>query len=64
MAKDEFCDDCYYYRNVYPGLGRCCHYILMTDKKRPCDPGKGCTVKVKTKVNRRKKKGNIENVKD
>ena len=56
---DKYCDNCHYYKNLAsPGGLRCCHYLLMTDKKRPCEPGEGCTVKVAVKVNRRKGKTN------
>ena len=55
FASDKFCDDCYWYKPVYNGF-RCCHYLLMTGKKRPCPPGKDCTVKVTVKVKRRRKR--------
>lgn len=44
---DEFCKDCYYLRPLYSDDCMCCHYILDTEKMRPCPPGAGCTVKVK-----------------
>lgn len=40
---DEFCRGCRYYRAYYQ-VNTMCHYILDEGRKRPCDPGKGCTV--------------------
>ena len=58
MAK-SYCDDCFY-RGVLTGLATpCCNYFLMTNQRRPCPPGPGCTVKVRRKVKRRRKK--VEN---
>lgn len=49
---DKHCVGCYFYRCICTGwVG--CHYILLTGKKRPCPPGKDCTVK---KERRRRKK--------
>ena len=56
MKNDKNCDKCYYYRSINVNGLRACHYLLWTGKKRPCDPGKDCTVKIATKVIRRKKK--------
>lgn len=55
-VSDKFCDDCHFYKPIYGESWRCCHYIFMTGKKRPCPPGAGCTEKVGMKVNRRKKR--------
>jgi hypothetical protein len=42
---DEYCQDCsYFYGSSDYEL--CCNYYLDTDKRRPCPPGTGCTVKV------------------
>lgn len=50
---DKHCEGCHYYRCICTGwMG--CNYILLTGKKRPCPPGKDCTVK-KEKRRRRKK---------
>jgi hypothetical protein len=56
---DQYCNGCIYlqgtrFRHFH------CSYILKTDKKRPCDPGQGCTVRA-TKRRRRKKKVREEN---
>ena len=53
MATDRYCIDCKYYQGNNESILTCC-YIFIEDKKRPCDPGKDCTVKVKR---RRKRKG-------
>lgn len=49
MATSEPCRGCFYYRKVCTSGPRCCHYLLIEDKKRPCDPGEGCTVKITMK---------------
>lgn len=41
---DKYCCKCRFY------IGWCCdtklcNYYLMTGKRRPCDPGTGCTVR-------------------
>ena len=46
---DKHCMGCYYYKPLNCPEMRCCNYIFMTGHKRPCDPGKDCTVKVKNK---------------
>lgn len=56
---DKYCTNCVYY--VGSNFDGCfCNYILMTDKRRPCDPGTGCTVRVlrekKRKLRKDKKK--------
>lgn len=53
-TKDKHCMGCKYYHNMYDG-GYYCAYLFVTDKRRPCPPGKGCTVKEK-----RRKKNNEE----
>jgi hypothetical protein len=55
MAVNKFCDDCWYCCKLADGL-RCCNYLLKTNHRRPCPPGEGCTVKIKRKVYRRRKK--------
>ena len=52
---DSYCNNCIYRAMVTNYMG-CCTYLLRTDKRRPCPPGKGCTVKVRMKVRRKKKK--------
>lgn len=52
MMDNKNCQNCIYFQ----GTSDCvctCDYILITGRKRPCDPGEGCTVKVKR---RRKRK--------
>lgn len=55
MASN-YCDDCIYYNKFVSGNVRYCNYLCATDKKRPCTPGDGCTVKIGRKVYRRKMK--------
>ena len=46
MVDNKNCRNCVY----FGGMSDCactCNYIFMEDKKRPCPPGKGCTVKKK-----------------
>lgn len=51
--ENDYCSDCFY--GVYlPSVKEfCCRYYLMTNERRPCPAGDGCTVKVCVK-NRRK----------
>lgn len=49
VVNDEHCVGCRYYRLINGGLQMYCNYIFAEDKKRPCDPGKDCTVRVKRK---------------
>lgn len=52
MYKDKHCQDCFYYRNMYDCAWYCA-YIFVEDKKRPCPPGKECTVKIRRKDRKR-----------
>ena len=52
-ADIKNCKNCYYFKQLYPGGERCCHYILIEGKRRPCPPGKDCTVKNTIKVYRK-----------
>ena len=45
---DKHCEGCVYYQGQ---LIKTCNYIFEKGERRPCPPGKGCTVKLK----RRKK---------
>ncbi len=45
MASDSYCNGCIY-KGLVNGNAPCCNYIFMEDKRRPCPPGEGCTVKV------------------
>jgi hypothetical protein len=47
MKEPSYCDGCVYNGSLSGGSLRCCNYILMRDRRRPCPPGDGCTVKVK-----------------
>ena len=51
---DEYCDKCVYYLGWGSGT-KMCNYYLMTGKRRPCDPGTGCTVRVLRKRKRKTK---------
>jgi hypothetical protein len=44
---DNTCLDCIYFQGSE--FMRMCCYCVETGKRRPCDPGKGCTVKIKRK---------------
>ena len=50
---DRTCKGCIYFGVV--GDYGCCNYIFMADKRRPCPPGKGCTVKVALKRKRKER---------
>ena len=46
---DKYCMNCFYYKTMHSPGYRCCHYIFIEGHSRPCDPGKGCTVKIRRK---------------
>jgi hypothetical protein len=46
---DSFCDGCIYVRRMGVA-GRSCAYLDVEDKRRPCPPGKGCTVKTTSRM--------------
>lgn len=48
VFKDKHCQDCFYYRKIYE-ISWYCAYVFIEDKKRPCPPGKECTVKIRRK---------------
>ena len=50
---DRACAGCIHFGWANSSLG-CCNYIFNTGHRRPCPPGKGCTVK--TKKRRKEKK--------
>ena len=50
------CGGCIYYYGPSEGT-ICCNYLLDTGKRRPCPPGKDCTVR---KSRRNKKKSKME----
>ena len=45
---DKHCLGCKYYCSIYQELYYC-SYLIQTNKRRPCHPGKDCTVKKKGK---------------
>lgn len=51
---DSYCLNCIYCLG-FCDVTWCCNYYLMTDKRRPCPSGKGCTVRVERKRKRTKK---------
>ena len=53
-ANNNWCEGCIYFRGEFE-INRCCNYYLDTDKRRPCPPGEGCTVRVERKGYREKK---------
>ena len=55
---DRACKGCIYFGWI-GGYHGCCNYIFIAGERRPCPPGKDCTVK-KTKKRGRKKKGEVE----
>lgn len=42
--NEKYCRDCYYWTGMNSGC-YCCNYIFYENRKRPCPPGKDCTVK-------------------
>lgn len=53
--NDPHCMGCFYYQQIHSGM-RCCHYLLIRNEKRPCDPGKDCTVKTKWRTKKKEAK--------
>jgi hypothetical protein len=49
------CEGCDYFFGDYES-NKCCNYIFIEGKRRPCPPGKDCTVKKERKWHREKKK--------
>lgn len=49
----KYCVGCWYFFGYYEG-SRCCNYIFVRGEKRPCPPGKDCTVKKKERRKTRK----------
>lgn len=46
------CEGCAYYFGDYEA-NKCCNYIFIERKRRPCPPGKDCTVKTKKRKKER-----------
>lgn len=53
MACNSYCNGCIY-KGLVQGHVPCCNYIFMEDKRRPCPPGEGCTVKMTNREAQRK----------
>jgi hypothetical protein len=50
---DKSCEGCIHLSHFYDDL-TCCNYFITTGERRPCPPGKGCTVR---ETKRKRKKG-------
>ena len=55
MHAKNPCDGCWYFRGAMD-YDRCCCYYLITNVRRPCPPGKDCTVRVNMNVRKKKRK--------
>lgn len=56
MASKHPCSGCRYWRALCsPNKRKVCHYLLDNGHKRPCRPGKECTVKDTRKIERKRK---------
>ena len=43
---DEYCEGCTYLTEIhYDDVRSACYYNVITDRKKPCKCGKGCTEK-------------------
>ena len=61
--KSNPCKGCFFFGGKAENV-KCCNYYLITGKRRPCEPGDGCTVRQDGMSRRRKSmniKGNIGN---
>lgn len=54
MADNKNCRTCVYFRGSFDETCTC-DYPFMTNKRRPCPPGDGCTVKIKRPRKRKMK---------
>ena len=46
MKRDKSCKGCVYCSSIAgDSYYLICNYFLMTDKRRPCPPGRDCTVR-------------------
>lgn len=52
---DNYCSSCIYSTLVTGGYNKMCNYLLYTDQRRPCPPGQGCTVRVKSRAKQQRK---------
>lgn len=43
-GSENPCEGCLHWYGCFETT-RCCNFIFDMDKRRPCPPGKGCTVK-------------------
>jgi hypothetical protein len=59
IVADKYCKGCEYYTQIYAELWYCA-YIFKEDKVRPCDPGKGCTVKKKKRKSKEKESKDVK----
>lgn len=48
VVCDKYCWDCKYYCGEKTYV-KYCGYLFATGKPRPCNPGTGCTAKIKRK---------------
>lgn len=58
QTVSECPSNCFFRGSLVNGTLHCCNYFLMTNKRRPCPAGAGCTVYVGRRVNRRRKNVN------
>lgn len=61
--KSHPCKGCFFFGGKAESV-KCCNYYLITGKRRPCEPGKECTVRQDGSRSGRKSlniKGNIGN---
>lgn len=54
------CNGCIYLEGCYEQSATC-DYYLITGKRRPCEPGKGCTVRLETRKRKVKRKESSDN---
>lgn len=53
MTKKNPCEGCYFFGGRWE-TSKCCNYYLITGIRRPCPPGRGCTVRAGKGSTRRK----------
>ena len=61
--NNNYCEGCKHFRGEFV-INQCCNYLFDTGKRRPCPPGKDCTVKVKRRGYREKKERSTTTLKN
>lgn len=50
----EYCDGCSFRYMIGGAFVRCCNYYFVTNQRRPCPAGDGCTVRMARKEDQKR----------